>query len=92
MTPEQLPQDLRDGIEYRVAKLKESSRAALRGALGAGVYMDFSTKSAVHIARDEMIAEHQLYLAAMLGSPLYEHQRARMLEVLMEIEVLRGVE
>jgi hypothetical protein len=91
MKLEELPKDLRDGILYRVDQLEKQTNAELAKQTEGG-YMAFSRPAAIRIARDEMITSHQRYLAQMLDCPLYEHQRTRILVVLAEIEILRGVE
>jgi hypothetical protein len=89
----ELPKDLRDGILHRVEQLERQMNAApAKQTEGAGAYSGFHRPSAIRMARDEMIALHQRYLAQMLDCPLYEHQRASILVVLAEIEILRGVE
>jgi hypothetical protein len=89
MKLEELPKGLREGIEFGVARLKSDFNMKMTGG---AVWAAFNRPAAIHIARDEMIAVHQRYLAQMLDCPLYEHQKTRILVVLAEIEILRGVE
>ena len=91
MKLEELPKNLRNGILYRVDQLEKQTNAELAKQT-EGVFAGFHRPTAIRIARDEMVTVHQRYLAQMLDCPLYENQKARILVVLAEIEILRGVE